>query len=73
LIRSADNQHAPLLIVKHANSAPKEGIMSPHTFNPYYVFTETTDIVLSVITADAIGHVHAGFDIILVDNKYIED
>jgi len=63
---AANRVHGDLFTIKHANAIPEAGNGFLHTFNPYYKFTEKTDIRVNVTSADQPGHVHAGFDIILV-------
>ncbi len=72
LLEASNNVHGALFTTKHANSIPKEAPGVDHRFNPYYKFTEKTDILISALCADWPGHVHARFDLILVDNVKLE-
>lgn len=66
---SCNRAHGDLFTIKHANAIPEAGSGFQHTFNPYYRFPEKTDIRINVVCADQPGHVHAGFDIVLVKNE----
>ena len=55
--------------VKHEFGIPEAGPGVQHYFNPYYQFAEKTDIKVRTECLDQDGNVHAGFDIILIDNS----
>ena len=67
-LKAQDNTHGGIFLVKHANAIPEGGSGFQHEFSPYYRFTEKTDIKITALCADEAGHVHAGFDLILIDN-----
>ena len=54
--------------LKHADAMPQAGSGRQHKFDPYYKFTEKTDIKITAQPQDEDGHVHAGFDLIIQDN-----
>jgi len=39
-----------------------------HNFSPYYKFSEKTDIKITALPADEPAHIHAGFDLIVIEN-----
>ena len=65
---AADRANGFEFQLKHEKGLPKEGSGFQHFFTPPYVFTEKTDIKISCGVEDKDGHVHAGFDLILVEN-----
>jgi len=54
--------------IKHAQGVPKAGAGIQQKFKPYMKITEKSDIKLSAYPDSENAHVHAGFDLILVDN-----
>jgi hypothetical protein len=65
---AADRHNGYEFQIKHATGVPLGGVGSRHPFNPYLVLTQKTDIKIDASPVDEIGDVHAGFDVILVDN-----
>ena len=65
---AADNINGYAFQLKHADAMPRSASGRQHFFKPYYKFSEKTDIKMTAQPADEDGHVHAGFDLILVDN-----
>ena len=65
---SADKLNNYEFQLKHEKAITKGAAGFQHFFLPYLVFTERTDIKLTALPADKQAHVHAGFDLILVDN-----
>lgn len=63
-----DNENGYAFQLKHADGIAKEGPGVQHTFAPYYSFSEKTDIRVTAQCLDQVGHVHAGFDLILVED-----
>jgi len=59
------NSYAPQL--KHSIGLPIGGY-EQHFFNPYYPFSEKTDIYVTVTTVGGTSDISSGFDIILVKN-----
>jgi hypothetical protein len=54
--------------LKHEVAIPLNGPGNQHYFNPPLKFTEKTDIRMSAEPIDEAGYVHAGFDLVLIDN-----
>lgn len=54
--------------LKHKVGLPKGGAGQQHEFRPYYKFTQKTDILMRAKSYAFIAHVHAGFDLIVIDN-----
>ena len=54
--------------LKFATGIPEQGGAEHHHFAPYYKFTQKSDIKIQMECIDQIGHIHAGFDLILVLN-----
>jgi len=54
--------------LKHATSIAADGDNEHHGFYPYYKFTQKTDIKITMMCIAEPGHVHAGFDLIVVEN-----
>ena len=56
--------------IKHEQAIPKNGSGFQHFFKPYYKFVEMTDLKMAAFCKAEPGHVHAGFDIIIIkDNR----
>ena len=66
-LKSANRNHGDLFTVKHAFAIPEGMPGFQHQFNPYYKFTEKTDILVEVNCAVQPAHIHAGFDLILIN------
>jgi len=64
-LRFADRANGYEFQTKHELGVPKQTTRTPHHFNPYYVATEKTDIIIDAYSDNATAHTHAGFDIIL--------
>lgn len=66
----ADRDNSYEFQIKHEKGLIQDGAHSfQHFFKPYYKATQKTDIKISAFASnDWNGHVHAGFDLILVDN-----
>jgi len=52
--------------IKHEQAVPLRGPGFQHFFKPYYSFPPKTDLRLNAFCFEEPGHVHGGFDIILV-------
>jgi len=65
---AADRANSYEFQLKSMRAIGEGGKGFQHEFNPYYKFTEKTDIKISAGVVDEDGHIHAGFDIILIDN-----
>ena len=57
--------------IKHEIAIPINGPGFQHFFKPYYELPDKTDIRLNVLCKAEPGHVHGGFDLIIVDEKYL--
>jgi len=69
VLKTANRVHGDLFTVKHAFAIPKLQPGFQHWFKPYYKFTEKTDMLVEVTCATNPAHIHAGFDLILVNNN----
>jgi hypothetical protein len=67
-IWAADRENGYEFQLKHADAVPEAGGGHDHEWKPYYRFDQKTDIRLSAEPIDEDGHVHAGFDLILVQD-----
>lgn len=65
---AADRANSYEFQLKHMDAIPEAGNGRQHSFNPYYKFTEKTDIKVSASPLDQDASVHSGFDLILIDN-----
>lgn len=65
---AADRMNNYEFQLKYADGIPESGPGVQHSFAPYYKFSERTDIKISAEVAAQDGHVHAGFDLILIQN-----
>lgn len=65
---AADVTNGVTFQLKHADAMARQGAGRQHKFAPYYKFNEKTDIKMTAEPADEDGHVHAGFDLIVIDN-----
>lgn len=54
--------------LKHEKGIPKQGSPAPHPFKPYFKVTQKSDIYITAAPDAADAYVHAGFDLILLDN-----
>ena len=64
----ADRANSYEFQIKHQKGTPKQAPGFQHFFKPYMKVTEKSDIVLRGTPDGADAHIHAGFDLILVDN-----
>ena len=64
----ADRANNYAFQIKHSKGIPQNGSGFQHFFQPYFKVTEKTDIKISALSNGAAAHVHAGFDIVLVEN-----
>jgi hypothetical protein len=63
-----DNVNGYASQLKHIMGLDEDGSsLFQHAFNPYYKFTEKTDVYVDATTAGAAADISAGFDLILVD------
>ena len=67
-IWAADRLNGYEFQIKHERGIPKGAGGFVHNFKPYVKFTERTDILMATECSGQPGHIHAGFDLILVDN-----
>ena len=65
---SADRDNSYEFQLKHEKGTPQGAPGFQHNFRPYYKFTEKTDIKITAKPDAKDGHIHAGFDLILVTN-----
>jgi hypothetical protein len=65
---AADRDNGYEFQLKYADAMPINGDGKQHSFAPYYKFNQKTDIKITSEAADEDGHVHAGFDLILIDD-----
>lgn len=65
---AADRDNGYTFQLKHADAMPHQGSGRQHKFEPYYKFSQKTDIKISAEPANEDGHVHAGFDLYLIPN-----
>jgi len=54
--------------IKHELAIPQGQPGFQHFFKPYYTFSQLSDIKVVALCASEPGHVHAGFDLIVLDN-----
>jgi hypothetical protein len=64
----ADRKNNYEFQLKHQKGIPKLSGGFQHSFDPYQKVTEQSDIMITGSPDNADAHLHAGFDIILVDN-----
>jgi hypothetical protein len=64
----ADRNNSYEFQLKHARGIPKAGPGFEYCFKPYFKIGEKNDIKVSATSVDEEGVVHAGFDLILVDD-----
>ena len=64
----ADRANGYEFQIKHEHGTPKGAGGIHHMFKPYLKVTEKSDIKLTSECSGKAGHVHGGFDLILVDN-----
>jgi len=64
----ADRDNGYEFQLKHQVGIAEGGGGFQHAFNPYYKFTEKTDIKITALPADEPAHVHGGFDLLLVND-----
>jgi hypothetical protein len=64
----ADRANSYEFQLKHSRGIPKAGIGFQHFFAPYIKINEKTDIKITALPTDEAAAVHAGFDLILVDD-----
>lgn len=60
-------------LIKHEVAIPIRGSGFQHEFKPYYKFPERTDIRLNAFCKTEPGHIHGGFDIIIVSKTQQND
>jgi len=65
---AADRANGYEFQLKMATSISQGGSSEHHDWRPYYKFTEKTDIKMTMQCNDQNGHVHAGYDLILIPN-----
>lgn len=65
-VRDNDNGYAKQ--IKHQKGVPKQAPGFQHEFGPYFKITEKSDVYITGTPDGAAAHIHAGFDIILVNN-----
>jgi hypothetical protein len=65
---AADRDNGYEFQLKMATAIAEGGSAEHHHFSPYNKFTQKTDIKVTMNCTDEAGHVHAGYDLILVDN-----
>ena len=65
---AADRDNSYEFQIKHEKGIPQSAAGFQHEFRPYLKFTQKTDIKIDANPDDKDAHVHAGFDLILVDN-----
>ena len=65
---AADRKNDYEFQIKHAIGLPSASTPYDQPFYPYVKFTERTDIKMTSFCTDKAGDVHAGFDLILVDD-----
>ncbi len=63
-----DNANDYAWQIKHNKGIPQNGSGFQHFFKPYFKITEKTDIRLSAEPESTDAHVHAGFDIVVIEN-----
>ena len=65
---AADRDNGYEFQMKHAKAVSSGGSGTGHQFKPYFKITQKTDIKITAYCEAEAGHVHAGFDLILIDN-----
>lgn len=65
---TADRASSYEFQLKHSKGIPEDGVGFQHFFQPYIKVTQKSDIKISALPVTQAGRVHAGFDLILVDN-----
>lgn len=65
---TADRASSYEFQVKHQVGLPTAGNPFQYCFSPYFKVEQKTDIKLTALCDSKAGHVHGGFDLILVDN-----
>ena len=65
---AADRHNGYEFQLKHSRAIPKGNSGFRHCFKPYYKFTQKTDLKITSLCIARAGALHAGFDLILVNN-----
>ncbi len=65
---TSDRENTYEFQLKHEQGIPKAGSGVEHKFTPYMRINEKTDVKITAACDNENGHIHAGFDLILVDN-----
>jgi len=65
---AADRHNGYEFQIKHATAIAKNGGNEHHHYNPYPKFGQKTDIKVTMFCIAQPAHVHAGFDLILIDD-----
>ena len=65
---AADRDNSYEFQLKHSSAVQNDAGAPVHPFQPYVKFTQKTDLKMTATSNGSGSHVHAGFDIILVDN-----
>ena len=64
----ADRSNNYAFQLKHEKAITKGASGFQHIFNPYMKITQRCDIAIMAAPSDEAAHIHAGFDIILINN-----
>lgn len=54
--------------LKHLKGIPKQALGFQHQFAPYFKITQRSDVYITALPSGADANVHAGFDLILLEN-----
>ena len=64
----ADRDNSYEFQLKHSRGVAQNSSPPPYEFSPYFKITQKSDIKMTASPSNKDAHVHAGFDLILVDN-----